>query len=315
LVIRIFAWFGLWVATGLLVRGEVRRPEPPHGVEVYRDLVYRVSGNRKIRLDLYGPQGTAPAGGRPVIVAIHGGGWRGGSKLDMQGMAVRFAQRGYVIAAVDYRLSRPSYSSWPDNLSDVREAVRWLRRHAKDYGIDPDRVVALGSSAGGHLAALLGTTTESPVNHETYSGTKAETKVSSRVQAVVDLYGPSDLEMLYRHSPLGSIPVVLMMGATPDTAPRRYRSASPVSHVTSEAPPMLLIHGRQDTLVPPEQSESLAQKLQASGVAHRLLVIDGARHGFPLDLADRDLLPEIVSFLNTVWTGRPDPKKIRRSSH
>ncbi|WP_422926917.1 alpha/beta hydrolase fold domain-containing protein [Singulisphaera sp. PoT] len=312
MLIRCCAWLGLIGATGLLVRGEARRAEPPKGVQVQRDLVYRVVQGKRLRLDLYSPEGTAPSRGWPLIVAIHGGGWRGGSKVDLEGMSSRFAQSGFVVASVDYRLSRPSYSSWPDNLDDVRESVRWLRRHAGEYKIDPGRVVAFGSSAGGHLALHLGTNSETGQANRTGS-----LEDSSEVQAVVDLYGPADLELLYRHSPLGSIPVVMLMGNPPKTQAetRRYEDASPISHVTSRSAPTLLIHGRRDFLVPLEQSETLAHKFSSNGVAHRLLVIDSARHGFHLNLTHRDLFPEVVSFLHNVLSPPRTIKDLAASTH
>ncbi len=319
-LIRGVAWLGLLIATGLLVRAEVKRPELPQGVDVHRDIVYRVSGGRRTRLDLYEPRDPAPPGGRPVIVAIHGGGWRGGNKTVMQELANRFALRGYVVAAVDYRLSRSGQPSWPENLADVRESVRWLRRHAKDYGIDPMRVVALGASAGGHLAMLLGTRDQpSRVGNSSAYSSKTgansdDNDISGRVQAVVDMYGPSDLELLFRHSPLGSIPVELMLGGTPEEVASRYRAASPVDHVSSDDSPVLLIHGRRDALVPLEQSELFVKQLEAKGVAHRLLVIDSAKHGFHLNLAQRDLFPEVLNFLDEVWD-RQRSKQVAKASH
>jgi acetyl esterase/lipase len=130
--LRVLAWGALLGATGLLVRAEVERPHLPEGVVAYTDLVYRRDGDRRARLDVYVPDRPPPPGGRPAVLAIHGGGWRGGSKTAYGRMAAALARRGYVVVAVDYALSKPGTPSWPTNLEDIRAAVRWLRRHADD---------------------------------------------------------------------------------------------------------------------------------------------------------------------------------------
>src|SRR5919107_1795723 len=162
-LIRVLAWAGLIGVTGLLVHAEVQRADVPDGVEVSLDIVYRRAGDREVKLDVYAPTAEAPPGGRPAILAIHGGGWRGGSKTDFGRMAARLTRHDYVVVSVGYLLSKPGSPSWPANFEDVREAVRWMRRHADDHGIDPDRIVAMGASAGGHLSALLGTYPDGPV--------------------------------------------------------------------------------------------------------------------------------------------------------
>ena len=293
---RVAAWGVLAVVTGLLVRAEGPRPETelPAGVSVRRDLVYR-RGERAARLDLYVAAAPAPRGGRPAVVAIHGGGWRGGSKSDYGPQFARLAAHGYVVAAVDYRLSRPGEPSWPANFEDVREAVRWLRRHAAEYGVDPNRIAALGASAGGHLAALLGTVPDAA----------PEGPDSARVGAVIDFYGPSDLTALDAESPRAGKSLGLFLGGRPDECPERYEAASPARHVSAGDPPMLLFHGADDRLVPPDQSRRLAEALRQAGVAHRLIVVPGARHGFGLATEDRDFLPEILAFLESAWNASP----------
>jgi acetyl esterase/lipase len=226
------------------------------------------------------------------VLAIHGGGWRGGSKTAYGRVAVALAERGYVVVAVDYALSRPGAPSWPANLEDVRAAVRWLRRHAADYGVDPDRIAAMGASAGGHLAALLGTLPDVP------DGPDA---VSARVQAVIDFYGPSDLTALADQRQQAERAVTLFLGGAPGDLPGRYQAASPVRHVTHDDPPMLLIHGDGDLLVPLDQSRRLAAALEAAAVPHRLIVVAGARHGFDFQVGPHDLLPEILAFLESAW--------------
>jgi acetyl esterase/lipase len=292
LLLRVLAWGGLLVATGLLVRAEVQRPGPPRGVVRHPDLVYRTVGGRRARLDVYVPEGAAPPGGRPAVVAIHGGGWRGGSKGDYGAKAALLAQHGCVVVAVDYLLSRPGSPSWPGGLEDVREAVRWVRRHAPRYGVDPSRIAAMGSSAGGHLAALLGAVGDGPGD-------------PARVQAVVDFYGPADLLGLWTGETPAARSVALLLGGPPEGREDRYEAASPALRVGPDDPPMLLIHGRDDRHVPLEQTEALASALRTAGVRHRLIVVEGARHGFGFQVEGRDLLPEILAFLDEAWGGPP----------
>jgi acetyl esterase/lipase len=208
-----------------------------------------------------------------------------------------------VVVAVDYALSRPGSPSWPENFEDVREAVRWTRRHARDYGIDPGRIAALGASAGGHLAAMLGTDPPGPSEDAPTPGAGPGTpsSPSARVQAVIDFYGPSDLLAL-EASPTGPATAVrLLVGGGPEQVRGRYDAASPVRHVSPGDPPMLLVHGADDGHVPVEQSRMLAAALAKAGISHRLMVLENARHGFGFQLDRRDLLPEILAFLRSVW--------------
>jgi acetyl esterase/lipase len=292
--LRIAAWGALLGVTGLLVHGEVDRDPLPAGIRADTDLVYRRAGGHALRLDVYSPADPARPGGRrrPAVLAIHGGGWRGGSKRVYGRMAAQLARHGYVVAAVDYTLSAPGSPSWPANLDDLREAVRWLRRHAEDYAIDPDRIAAVGASAGGHLAALLATAP---------AGADASDPTSARVQAVVDFYGPTDLPALVQRSAPAGVSVGLYLGGGPRDVPDRYAAASPALHVIQDTPPVLMIHGDGDRLVPVDQSRRLAAALGTAGVPHRLLVVPGARHGFDFQVGERDLLPDILAFLDSAW--------------
>lgn len=289
---RALAWLGLAGATGVLVRAEALRPERPEGVTAFTDLVYREVGGRRLRLDVYLPEGP-PVGsgrGRPALLALHGGGWRGGGKAEYGRSVARLARYGLVVVAVDYRLSTPGTPSWPGNLEDVREAARWVRRHAAGYGIDPDRLAVIGASAGGHLALLLGTTA---------AGEPAG------VRAVIDFYGPTDLRALYERRTPADRSIGMFLGGPPEAVPALYEAASPLRHVAPGAPPVLIVHGLDDLLVPPEQSLGLAEALRRAAVPHRLLAVAGARHGFGLRAGSRDLVPEILDFLAGVWGDAP----------
>ena len=307
-LIRTVAWLVLLGATAILVRAEAHRTTLPETVSEHADIVYRSVAGREVRLDVYLPTAPRAQGGRPAVVAIHGGGWRGGSKRDMKLMSIQLAEHGYVVVAIDYLLSRPGRSSWPSNFEDTREAVRWVRRHAADYGVDPDRIVALGVSAGGHLASLLGTYPDGPVDPDARdrqsapaSSSSSPSDDSARVQAVVDLYGPADLLGSRPSLSLPSTPVTLMLGGALEAMPGRYEAASPIHHVSADDPPMLVIHGRDDRLVPLEQSRALAAALDEAGVAHRLIEVDDAAHGFGFHVPKRKILPDILAFLDSVW--------------
>ncbi len=289
--VRGLAWASLVGAAGLYVHAEAFRLGPPPGVRAYTDIVYRHAGSRRPRLDVYSPgRGEPPPSGWPAIVAIHGGGWRGGTKNTYGREVARIAGRGFVVVSVEYVLSAPGHPTWPDNLDDVREAVRWVRRHADDYRIDGRRIAALGSSAGGHLAALLGTNAP---------GDDPE----ARVDAVVNLYGPTDLTDLFR-SPTAVMPLRLFLGSDPKDLPERYTAASPIAHASRNSAPTLIIHGEADRLVPVDQSLAMAARLHALGVPAEVIIVPRAAHAFGLEIHGQDLVPRIVEFLETTWAKR-----------
>jgi acetyl esterase/lipase len=314
LLLRVTTWLALTAVTAAVWTVSDRashRFEVPSPAVARRDVVYRTVDGHRLSLDVYLPPGGGVAAGtgarRPAILAIHGGSWIGGSKRlfrpspwNPHPTAVRLAESGYVVIAADYRLARPGTSGWPAALDDLREALRWTRRHARDLGVDPRRIAALGQSAGGHLATLLGT-----------SAGLATADDDSRVQAVVGFYGPSDLQglPLVRVQHLAHEPVRAFLGDDPAIPAAAARDASPINHVRGDTAPMLLIHGTRDRWVPIEQSEALAEALEAAGVMHQLIRVDGARHGFDAEVKDpevkdslhRALLPRILAFLKSVW--------------
>jgi acetyl esterase/lipase len=308
---RALAWVALAGATGLLVRAEVQRSELPEGVRSTTDLVYRVSGVRRARLDVYRPAGPAPPGGWPVLVAVHGGGWRGGSKGAYgRDLARRLVPRGLAVVAVDYKLSYPGAPAWPENLNDVRHAVRWVRDHAGTFGIDPDRLALMGASAGAHLALLAALEAAGQAGGEGRAGAAPVTAgegfrkhsgSQNPIRAVIDFYGPTDLRALRSARAATGEPVGLLLGGSPGEVPGRYDAASPVRLVSPAAPPVLIVHGTEDALVPLDQSRELAAALDRAGVPHRLIVVDGARHGFGPEAGSKDLVPEILAFLGAAW--------------
>ncbi len=227
------------------------------GVRVHSGVPYAaLPGVRPLELDLYLPAGPGPA---PVVLFLHGGGWRLGSRHSAGPSFVgsrpfeQLAAAGIAVASVDYRLSGEAV--WPAQLHDVKAAVRWLRSRAEDLGVDPDRIAAWGESAGGHLAALLGLTGPE------LDGEVGVTGAPSTVCAVVAWYPPTHLASVPADPADPTTREALLLGAAPADVPELAAQASPVTHAGPAAPPFLLLHGDADRLVPPRQSELLATTL------------------------------------------------------
>ena len=212
---------------------------------------------------------------RPAILFVHGGGWRGGDKRDFRGLGEGFARRGYVSILLNYRLLTDTGNRFPAQLDDVQRAVRWVRANADRYGIAPQRIGALGASAGGHLVALLGTT-------DTLDNRPPElSQYSSRAQCVVDLFGPTDLTKQFPVTRELDVQKLVhdFLGGTPDQKPDLYREASPYVHVDGATVPFLIFQGGRDPLVPAEQSRIFAERLRASGVPVTYIEFPDEGHG------------------------------------
>lgn len=231
---------------------------------VERDVTYCTMDGVALKMDVYYP---AENNGRfPVLMYVHGGGWHKGDKeqgagaLDMP----QLQEAGFLVVAVNYRLA-PEYQ-FPAMIEDVKCAVRSLRAHADEYNLDPNRIGAWGGSAGGHLVSMLGTTDASAG-----FDVGEYLEYSSRVQAVVDMFGPADLTVDFAED-----------SETVRTAFGDFNLAlaSPVTYATADDPPFLILHGEKDTLVPIEQSEVLLAALQAAGVPAELVPVKNAAHGF-----------------------------------
>jgi acetyl esterase/lipase len=241
---------------------------------------------RNLQIELLVPSGTPEP--VPVVVWIHGGGWFQGSRLPIPTGVSDLCSRGYAVASIDYRLTADAI--WPAQIHDVKGAVRWLRSHADQYGLDPDRIAAWGESAGGQLAAMLGvsgglgTVSIGSVTVDLEGAMGGNLGQSSRVQAVVDWYGQSDLlQMRFYpattlHDPQGS-PESKLVGGPIQKNPERTATASPVSFASPDDPPFLPMHGTIDPLIPFNQSELLADALRASGVPVSFVPVPNAGHG------------------------------------
>jgi acetyl esterase/lipase len=260
---------------------------------VENNIPYGEAGGQKLLLDAYRPFATETAP-RPAIVFIHGGGWVGGDKKDFRDMSTGAAKLGYVAFSINYRLATETSNHWPAQLDDSQRAVRWVRANAAKYGVDPQRIGALGASAGGHLVAFLGTT-DTRDNSD-----PALAQYSSRVGCVVDMFGPTDLTDDFASKVTGGAAVNdllrKLLGVRPEEMPAAERAASPLFCVDAKSAPFLIFHGKLDALVPPDHSERLDAALHAAGVESKLILFDNEGHGFNKKENNDRFIAETVAF-------------------
>lgn len=262
----------------------------PEGTKVHKDLEYVKDGHERNKLDLYLPEKAE--GPLPLIVWVHGGAWQGGGKENPPMLPM--LTHGYAVASINYRFSQ--HAVFPAQIEDCKAAIRWLRANAKMYNLDPDRIGVAGASAGGHLVALLGTT----AGVKELEGKGGNLEQSSRVQAVVDLFGPTDLLQMGHNGP-GS-PETKLIGGPPSENKEKAAKANPITYVSKESAPFLILHGDKDTTVPYSQSEFLVDALKKAGVEVTLKKVEGAGHAGPafsspenrkliLEFFDKHLMP------------------------
>jgi acetyl esterase/lipase len=267
-------------------------------VDAYRDLQYGSGSNRRQMLDLYVPKDArAPL---PVIAWIHGGAWMQGDKSNCP--ALPFAAKGFAVASIGYRLSREA--KFPAQINDCKAAIRYLRANAARYNIDPDRIGVWGSSAGGHLVALLGTSGDV----KELQGDGPNGGVSSSVQAVADWFGPTDFLQMskfpsnIRHDEAGSPESQLVGGPIQQNADK-VAAANPISYVKKggKYPPFLIMHGDKDPLVPLNQSELLRDALKGVEADVTFIPVKGGGHGgWPASQNDI-----VLEFFTKVLVSRP----------
>jgi acetyl esterase/lipase/sugar lactone lactonase YvrE len=245
--------------------------EVPPTVVFEKAIEYANPDGQHLQLDLARPK--EGAGPFPAVLCIHGGGFRAGNREHHDRLCIKLAERGYVAVTVTYRLA-PKYP-FPAAVHDVKAAVRWLRAHAGDYRIDPERIGVTGDSAGGHLAQFLGVTGGVPE----FDG-QQNPGPSSKVACVVNVYGPSDFTKSYGKSVDAAQVLPLFLGGNLEQARQRHVLASPLSWVSPDAAPTLCIHGTKDPYVAYEQATWLVDRLRAAGVEAELLTLEGAGHGF-----------------------------------
>lgn len=241
-------------------------------------IEYSNPDNQHLQLNLARPDGSGPF---PAVVCIHGGGFRAGAREGYDGLIKKLAAHGYVAATVTYRLT-PKYQ-FPAAVYDVKSAVRWLRANAAKYHVDPDRIGAMGGSAGGHLAQFLGVTAD----QKQFEGDSGNADQSSRLACVVNFYGPSDFTKSYGKSVDAAEVLPLFLGGNLEQARQRHIVASPLYWVTPNSAPTLCIHGTKDNYVAFEQAQWIVDRLKAAGVEAELLTMEGAGHGFKGETAER----------------------------
>jgi acetyl esterase/lipase len=277
----------------------------PPPVKVVNDVTYATVGKEKLQLDLVLP---ATPGPHPMVLCFHGGAWSAGSRKllttpvvlplvspapsDEMGIMEKLARRGYAAASISYRLAPKC--KFPGQLEDAKTAVRFLRANAKKYDLDPERFAALGFSAGGHLALLLGVTdTADGFDGELYP------EQSSKVQCVIDFFGPTDLG-LYAETPgLAESFIACFLGKECLTDDTFYKKASPITYAGKGDPPTLFIHGTMDLVVPIIHSEEMHKKLKGAGVPTEFHTVRWKGHGWTDKDATRAAALHALDFLNT----------------
>jgi acetyl esterase/lipase len=233
---------------------------------VQQDVPYGTVDGHPLLLDIYQPAEHSDL--RPAIVLIHGGGWTSFDKSTMGRLGAFLAQSGFVAFSVDYRLfhAKEKENLWPAQLDDVQHAVRWIRANAAKYGVDPQQIGAFGHSAGAQLAALLG------MENTRDNSDAALAKYSSRVQAVVDVSGPTDFTT--NRDADGDPFLSSFFGGDYAHAAKTWEDASPVFHVAKHVAPFLIVHGTKDAEVPMAQAQELADKLKQAGASVKFITVD-----------------------------------------
>jgi acetyl esterase/lipase len=264
-----------------------------------------VDGGRVLSLDVYLPSPRPAAPSRPLLV-VHGGFWAAGQRGEASLASRALAERGYTVFDVEYRIA--PQPNWQTALGDVKCAIGWVKQHATtdDWNVDPKKVALLGRSAGAHLALMAAySATADDLPSSCLSGGAAA--VDTSVEAVISLYGPTDLAWAYAHPAnlhAADSPEKLraFLGDAPEREPERYRAMSPTERVTATAPRTLLVQGGRDQFVAPEQMDRLAARLAAVGVPHETLLIPYAQHAFdfvPGSFSSQILEATLQAFLRT----------------
>lgn len=280
----------------------LKEPFRLRNFQIVHDIPYAGTSNPKQMLDLWLPKKAA--GRLPLLVYIHGGGWMQGDKSRGFLVASPLLHSGrYIGASLNYRLT--DEARWPAQVHDCKAAIRWLRANAAKYGIDPDRIAIYGGSAGGHLASVCGLTAGNPELDGSLGGF---TGVSTRVTCVVDFNGPANLNSVIHQPselPVGKTngPDTLLIGGLVAEHPDRARAASPVTYVSSNAPPFLIAHGTKDTIVSIQQSQELYEALTNARVrpAPLFIRVTGANHV----MISRELMNRTAQFLDLHLYDKP----------
>ena len=290
----------LLLALSNIVWAQTAVPMPlkvPENVIVERDVEYGKVGDAVLQLDVIRPKvtGTKPL---PAIVWIHGGGWEAGNKASgTNRIAPLVASGEFVGFSIAYRFS--SQAHWPAQIHDCKAAIRWIRANAAKYNIAPDRIGVWGVSAGGHLVSMLGTSGDV----KELEGENGSADHSSRVRCVVDFCGPSDFPAFAVAVPplnFGVTPVSKLLGGLVNEKPDVAKEASPITYVTKDDPPFLIVHGTRDPLVPFSQAERFHAALKQAGVSSTFVRIEEGGHG----IGGPEVNRRVVAFLQKQLLGK-----------
>jgi acetyl esterase/lipase len=235
-------------------------PAVPDNIEVRKDIEYKQVDSSSLQLDIYKLKSLTEAA--PVLIFIHGGSWSKGKRSDYLPYLLDYAQKGYVCVTVSYRLSGVAH--FPAAVQDVQAAVQWIGEHSSEHMIDPEKIALIGGSAGGHLAMMVG---------------YADEEAGHKVQAIVNLYGPTDLTTEYARN---RDECITFLGESYQERPDLYSLASPQTHISQDDPPTLIFHGTIDSLVPVSQSDSLHRWLDRAGVPNEYHRLKGWPHTMDL---------------------------------
>ncbi|MBX3097459.1 MAG: alpha/beta hydrolase [Fimbriimonadaceae bacterium] len=239
-------------------------------VSSVKDIVYSTSGTTPMMADLYTPEGDS-ATPRPLVIVIHGGSWMTGNRNDMAGTCNALATAGFASATVSYRLAPAN--KWPAMIDDVQTAVRYFRENAVKYNVDPNRIAALGVSAGGHLALLTGSMAT--------RDTAIESKTDSKTKVVINIFGPTDMTQDFAVG-IANLLSQQVLGKPYAEATDIIKQFSPITYITKDSAPTFTIHGDADTLVPVRQAERLKEALDKAGVVNDMVIVKGMGHEDPM---------------------------------
>jgi acetyl esterase/lipase len=257
------------------VRPNSQRKTRP--LEIIENISYADTDNPRQQIDLFLPRKQIDDKPLPIVAFIHGGGWRNGSRRSGLSFIGPIVQTGkYIGASIGYRLTDEAI--WPAQMHDCKAAIRWLRANAQQYGADSKKIIVAGSSAGGHLVAMLGTSGDV---QELEGNLGNHVDKSSRVDGVVNFFGPSDLASMGGWHNNSDSPESLLLGGTVPENKKIAQAASPITYASKDDPPFLTIHGTNDSVVPFEQSVQLTKALQKAGAFAQLIPIEGGGHGRP----------------------------------
>jgi len=232
----------------------------PNNIREHKNIVYKTIGNKDLKLDIYHKKNISDA--TPLIIFIHGGAWKKGDKHDYWPYLIPYAEKGYITATIQYRLT--DVAIYPAQLNDVISAINWLQEHAEEYHIDKNKIALVGGSAGGHLAMMA-----------------AYSDPSLNIKGIVNLYGPSDLTTPYARE-IAS--VQRLIGKSYEEVPEIYKMASPVTYISKDMPPTLTFQGTLDELVPYEQSDNLDKKIKEAGAVSYYHKLKGWPHTMDLSV-------------------------------